>query len=168
MSCLSWFCAWKFWCQNFLWFFEALIFPTFDLNFTSLSHFNYHFYLLDHLNSYMLRNHRSPQTLIFRSQKIMFFMILGMKILGLKFCIFFLNICFFPTFHQNFTSSSLSIYSPRIVLHPKMSVSNRQTNPVLRLYYLCLYIDSRYRIVKLHTMAGPPFKNVIAKNSIIF
>ena len=82
-------------------FLRHWFFPTSHLNSTSLSHFNSPPYLINLLNSYMFTNYQRPQMLIFRSQKVMFSIILGMKIFGSKFLVmFFLNWFFYRPFNE--------------------------------------------------------------------
>ena len=70
-------------------FWNVDLFRIFHKNFTYLSHFNWSPYLLNIQISYLFTNSRCPQILISRSQKVMFFVILGNKKISKKFSTFF-------------------------------------------------------------------------------
>ena len=86
--------------------------PSTEISYLYLIHFNCPPYLFNLPNSYMFTNHQSPQILIFRSLKVVFFMILGMKILKSK---FFVSFSWNIDFARLFTIISL-FYLPSIFL----------------------------------------------------
>ena len=77
--------------------------------------------------SYLYTNHQNSHILNFRHKNSCFDDSRHENFV-LIFCNFFLETLIFPDFHENIRCLSSSIYSPRFILHLKMSVLNKQTN----------------------------------------